>query len=64
LKEYLDFLNRGLFSPLSRKTGAKYLLESNDVFINPQDGKFLKLMKKNGRIRVWKILNPGNENTH
>jgi hypothetical protein len=53
-----------LFSPLSRKTGAKYLLESNDVFINPQDGKFLKLMKKNGRIRVWKILNPGNENTH
>jgi hypothetical protein len=63
LQEYLDFLNRGSFSPLSRKTGAKYLLESNDVILNPHDGKFLKLLKKNGRFKVWGILNPGNESS-
>jgi hypothetical protein len=63
LQEYLDFLNRGSFSSLSRKTGAKYLLESNDVIINPLDGKFLKLLKKNGRFKVWGIQNPGNESS-
>jgi hypothetical protein len=63
LKEYLDFLNKGSFSPLSRKTGATYLLESNDIILNPQDGRFLKLLKKNGRLKVWRILAPSNENT-
>jgi hypothetical protein len=55
-KEYMSFFNEGLIIPLSKKTGAKYFLESNDIYVNPQDGRFLKLLKKNNRFKVWKIL--------
>jgi hypothetical protein len=60
-KEYIDFLNEGMLSQISQKTGAKYLIESKDIYINPRDGKFLKPLKTNGPLKLWKILIPPNE---
>lgn len=56
LKEYRDFFNEGLVTPLSRKTGAKYFLERGDMYINPQEGRALELVKKCGSLKLWKIL--------
>ena len=55
-EEYAQYFNEGSVSPLSKKTGAKYFLEGKDIFIDPQEGRFLKLLKKSGNFRLWKIL--------
>jgi hypothetical protein len=60
-KEYINFLNEGMLSQISQKTGAKFFLESKDIYINPQDGKFLKLLKTNGNLKLWRILIPSNK---
>jgi hypothetical protein len=57
-KEYMSFFNEGLLAPISKKTGANFFLESSDIYVNPQDGRFLKLLKKNSSFKVWKILDP------
>ena len=62
-KEYINFLNEGILSQISKKTGAKYFIESKDIYLNPQDGRFLKLLKKNRRFTVWSIEVPYNKNT-
>jgi hypothetical protein len=55
-KEYINFLNEGTLSQISKKTGATYFLEQKDTYVNPMDGKFLKLLKTNGTLKLWKIL--------
>jgi len=55
-KEYMSYFNEGLLAPISKKTDAKFFLESGDIYVNPQDGRFLKLLKKNSSLKVWKIL--------
>ncbi|MFC1881148.1 hypothetical protein ACFL2S_06590 [Thermodesulfobacteriota bacterium] len=55
-EEYAQYFNEGSVSPLSKKTGAKYFLEGKDIFIDPREGRFLKLLKKSGNFRLWKIL--------
>lgn len=59
-KEYVNFFNDGLIRPLSGKTGADYFLENRKTYVNPQDGKFLKLIEENHRFKLWKILYPKN----
>ena len=54
-KEYIDFHNEGDVMSLARKTGAKFFLEYKHMYINPQDGKFLELVKKSDELRVWKV---------
>jgi hypothetical protein len=55
-KEYVNFFNAGLIRPLSRKTNAKYFLESQRMYVNPEDGRFLNLLGKNNNFNLWKIL--------
>jgi len=54
-KEYIDFLNRGIISPISHKTGAKYLLNNKNYYIDPGEGKKLKLIKKCDYFNLWEI---------
>ena len=60
-KEYISFLNEGMLSQISQKTGAKYLIENKDIYINPQEGKFLKQLKTDGTLKLWRILIPSNK---
>jgi hypothetical protein len=60
-KEYISFLNEGMLSQISQKTGAKYLIESKDIYINPREGKFLKLLKTDDTLKLWRILIPSNK---
>jgi hypothetical protein len=55
-KEYMSYFNEGLLVPIYKKTGANFFLESGDICVNPQDSRFLKLLKKNSVLKVWKIL--------
>ena len=57
-KEYINFLNEGGLSKISQKTGAKYFIESKNTYVNPKDGKFLKLLKTNGDLKLWRVLIP------
>jgi hypothetical protein len=61
IKEYTDFFNKGFLVPLFRKTGAKYFLENSDMYINPQEGRFLKLLKQNKNFKLWKIIDLNKE---
>jgi hypothetical protein len=54
-KEYIDFLNRGTISPITHKTGAKYLLDNKNYYIDPGEGKKLKLIKKFDSFNLWEI---------
>lgn len=55
-KEYLEFMNEGEVLPLARKTNARFLLEPKGMYINPQNGKSLRLVKKGKNLKIWKIL--------
>jgi hypothetical protein len=54
-KEYIDFLNQGIISPIARKTGAKYLLDNNNHYIDPGEGEKLKLLNKCEYFTLWEI---------
>jgi hypothetical protein len=54
-KEYIDFLNRGIVGPITRKTRAKYLLDNKNNYIDPGEGKKLKLIKKCDYFTLWEI---------
>ncbi|OPX40883.1 MAG: hypothetical protein B1H13_05090 [Desulfobacteraceae bacterium 4484_190.3] len=54
-KEYIEFMNKGKVAALARKTGAEFFLENRHMYVDPEDGKFLKLMGKSDKLRVWKI---------
>jgi hypothetical protein len=56
LKEYIDFHNEGIVTPLSQKTGAKYLLECKDMYIDPQERRFLELVNEKDDLKIWEIL--------
>lgn len=55
-KDYINFFNEGILTPLAQKTGVKYFLESKLKYINPQEGRFLKLLNKNNELTLWQIL--------
>ena len=55
-KEYLEFMNKGEILSLAGKTKAEFLVEHKGKYINPQNGAFLKLVKKSDNLNVWKIL--------
>jgi hypothetical protein len=54
-KEYIDFLNLGIISPITHKTGAKYLLDNKNDYVDPGEGKKLKLIKKCDYFNLWEI---------
>lgn len=54
-KEYDQFLNRGILLPLAKKVGAKFFLESGDIYVNPEQGMSLKLIKEKGKLKLWMI---------
>jgi hypothetical protein len=62
-KEYQDFLNQGEVVHLARKTKAEFFLENKRMYIDPEDGKFLKLAKKTNDLRIWKVLHPSESST-
>lgn len=55
-KEYANFFNKGTLLPLCRKTGVKFFLENRDIYINPEQGQFLKPVKKNSSLTLWAFL--------
>ena len=55
-KEYIEFINEGDVLPLARKTKARFFLENKKMYINPLEGKFLKLLKESNDLKVWRIL--------
>ena len=55
-KEYLEFVNDGEVLPLARKTNTRFLLEPKGMYINPQNGKSLRLVKKGKNLKIWKVL--------
>jgi hypothetical protein len=55
-KEYLQFMNEGEVLPLARKTNARFLLEPKGMYINPQNGKSLRIVKKGKNLKIWKVL--------
>ena len=57
-KEYIDFLNKGKVAPLARKTGAEFLIENRRMYLDPEEGKMLRLMKDDDKLRVWKVEVP------
>ena len=57
-KEYIEFMNKGKVAALARKTGAEFFLEHRHMYVDPEDGKFLRLMKKSDKLRVWKVEVP------
>jgi hypothetical protein len=62
-EEYLDFLNEGEILPLARKTNARFLLEPKNMYINPKDGEFLRLVKRKHNLRIWEITGSSEVNT-
>jgi hypothetical protein len=48
----MRYFNEGLLVPISKKTGAKYFLEQKDVYIYPKEGRFLKLVRSNGSLKL------------
>lgn len=55
-KEYLEFFDKGIVIPLSRKIGVKFLLEDRNKYIDPQQGKLLRLNTTNEAYTLWDIL--------
>jgi len=58
-KEYIEFMNKGKVAALARKTGAEFFLENRHMYVDPEDGKFLRPMKKSDKLRVWKVEGKG-----
>jgi hypothetical protein len=54
--EYKKFFNEGILSQILRKTGAKYFLDNKKNYINPKEGRFLKLLNETNSFKVWKVL--------
>lgn len=55
LNEYDQFMNKGNVLSIARKTGARYFLESGDMYINPKQGNRLELIKEEGKLKLWEI---------
>ncbi len=54
-KEYVNFFNEGEVVNLARKTSVKYFIENRKKYINPPDGRALRLLKKNDELKIWEI---------
>ena len=57
-ESYIDYQNNGEFIALACKTRAKFLVEQKKKYINPEDGRYLKLIKKSDNLKVWEIICP------
>lgn len=55
-KEYIAFLNEGKVLSLAHKTRAQFFLEFKHMYVNPQEGAFLQLVKETDGLKVWRIL--------
>ncbi len=55
---YIDYQNNGELIALACKTRANFWVEQKKMYINPEDGRFLKLVKKSDNLKVWKIICP------
>lgn len=58
-REYSKFFNTGIIIPLSIKSGAKFFIENKDFYIDPYQGKNLKLRKRDGNLKLWEISSSG-----
>jgi hypothetical protein len=60
-KEYIEYFNNGEVLLLAKKTRARFFLENKEMYINPQNGKFLTMAKKSEKFRVWEIFYEHNQ---
>jgi hypothetical protein len=56
IAEYINFFKLGRFKDLSDKTGATYLIEGKDIYIDPRESKHLELIGGHKKLKIWKIL--------
>jgi hypothetical protein len=60
-REYIKFINKGILSPILRKTGSEYFLDDKNTYINPKEAPFLTLLNETNSFKVWKVLDPANK---
>jgi hypothetical protein len=58
--EYIAFFKSGAFRALASKTGVAYLVEAQDMYLDPRECRYLQFMDNYNKIRVWKILGSPN----
>lgn len=54
-QEYKNFFADGQFYRLAKKLNVKYLIEAQDMYIDPNDARNLKLLSENSKLKVWRI---------
>ncbi len=53
---YVAFFKEGAMRELAQRTGAAFLIEGKDIYLDPGEGRGLAPVAGNGRMRVWRIL--------
>jgi hypothetical protein len=54
--EYIAFFKLGSFRALASKTAATYLIEAQDMYLDPRESPYLQFVDNYNKIKVWKIL--------
>jgi hypothetical protein len=54
--EYIAFFKSGSFRALASKTEATYLVEAQDIYLEPRESPYLRFLNNYNNIKVWKIL--------
>ena len=58
--EYIAFFKLGQFKNLASKTSASYLIEANEIYLDPRESQFLQFVGNNNKMTIWKILDSPN----
>jgi hypothetical protein len=54
--EYIEFFKSGKFKGLASSTSARYLIEANEMYLDPRESKYLEFVDKQDKLTIWKIL--------
>jgi hypothetical protein len=54
--EYIEFFKSGKFKSLASKTSARYLIEANEMYLDPSESKYLEFVDKQDKLTIWKII--------
>jgi hypothetical protein len=58
--EYILFFKSGQFKNLASKTSASYLIEANEIYLDPRESQFLQFLGNYNKMKIWKILDTPN----
>jgi hypothetical protein len=52
---YVDFFKAGRFLKLAEQTGARFLIEAQDIYLDPAESRTLRLRGSAEKFHVWEI---------